>query len=120
MKMNKIKVSLNRECPCNSGEKYKKCCMGKLSEDQEEYFGYLQYFDKIKNKLIGWFFIELDEDEKDYYAQKFGVKNAEVIAKKENPAEFFEWLFYQAKDKKTNEKDFGVGGYGFWERKNIK
>ena len=94
--------------------------MGKLSEDQEEYFGYLQYFDKIKNKLIGWFFIELDEDEKDYYAQKFGVKNAEVIAKKENPAEFFEWLFYQAKDKKTNEKDFGVGGYGFWERKNIK
>jgi hypothetical protein len=103
MKMNKIKVSLNRECPCNSGEKYKKCCMGKISEEQEEYFGYLQYFDKIKTKLIGWFFIELEDEEKDFYAKQFGVKNAEVIAKKENPAEFFEWLFYQARDRKTNE-----------------
>ena len=45
---------------------------------------------------------------------------AELKNIRENPAEFFEWLFYQAKDKKTNEKDFGVGGYGFWERKNIK
>ncbi len=101
--MEKIRVSLNRECPCNSGEKYKKCCMGKLLEDQQEYFGYLQYFNKIKNKLISWFWIELNNNEKDYYAREFGVKNADVIAKKENPAEFFEWLFYQAKDKKTNE-----------------
>lgn len=113
--MEKIRVSLNRECPCNSGEKYKKCCMGKLSKDQQEYFGYLQYFDKIKNKLIGWFWIELDDDEKDYYAKEFGVKNAEVIAKKENPAEFFEWLFYQAKDKKTNENILKViiEGYAY-------
>ncbi len=101
--MKKIRLSLNQECPCNSGEKYKKCCMGTLSEDQEEYFGYLQYFNKIKNKLIRWFWVELDNSEKDCYAKKFGVKNAEVIANKENPAEFFEWLFYQAKSKQTNE-----------------
>lgn len=101
--MEKIRISLNRECPCNSGEKYKKCCMGKLSKDQEEYFGYLQYFDKIKDKLVGWFWLELDNDEKNFYAKEFGVKNIDIIAKKENPAEFFEWLFYQAKDKKTNE-----------------
>jgi len=106
--MNKIKIILNRECPCNSGEKYKKCCKGKLSEEQEEYFSYLQYFDKIKTKLIGWFFLKLEDNEKDYYAKEFGVKSAEVIAKKDNPAEFFEWLFYQAKDKKTSEKVLNI------------
>jgi uncharacterized protein YchJ len=36
MKMNKIRVSLNRECPCNSGEKYKKCC---LEKDTKKYGG---------------------------------------------------------------------------------
>jgi len=106
--MNKIKAVLNRECPCNSGEKYKKCCMGKISEEQEEYFGFLQYFNKIKDRLIEWFFMELDKEERDYYSKKFGVKNAEAVAKKDNPAEFFEWLFYQAKDKQTNEKVLNI------------
>ena len=101
--MNKIKISLNHECPCRSGKKYKKCCMGRISEEQEEYFSFLQYFDKIKDKLIEWFWLELEDSEREYYARTFGVKNTETIKKQKNPAEFFEWLFYQAKDKETNE-----------------
>ena len=98
-----IKLSLNRECPCKSGKKYKKCCMGKLSEDQEEYFGFLQYFDKIKDKLMDWFWLELEDNERDYYARAFGFEDSEIIKEQENPAEFFEWLFYQAKEKETDD-----------------
>lgn len=101
--MERIRISLNGACPCRSGEKYKKCCMGKISSEQEDYFGYLQYFDKIKNKLIRWFFLELKQEEQIYYAKKFGVKNVAVIKRQDNPARFFEWLFYEAKNKETNE-----------------
>lgn len=101
--MEKIKVSLNRDCPCRSGEKYKNCCMGTISEEQEEYFGFLQYFDKIKDKLIAWFWVELEEHEREYYTKEFGAESVEEIRKQENPAEFFEWLFYQAKDMETKE-----------------
>lgn len=101
--MNKLNISLNAECPCRSGEKYKKCHLGKLSKEQEEYFAFLQYNNKIKDKLLRWFFHNLEVEEQDYYAGKFGVENIEVIKYQDNPAEFFEWLFYQAKEKNTNE-----------------
>jgi|SRR3989344_1462652 len=102
--MEKLHISLNAECPCYSGEKYKKCHMGKLSLEQEEYFAFLQYNNKIKNKLLRWFTLELSIDEQNYYAKGFGVKDIMVIFDQENPAEFFEWLFYQANERNSNEK----------------
>ena len=51
----KLHISLNAECPCQSEEKYKKCHMGKISPEQEEYFAFLQYDNRIKNKLLRGF-----------------------------------------------------------------
>lgn len=50
-----------------------------------------------------WFWTDLNDFERDYYAKEFGVKNIKIIESKDNPAEFFEWLFYQAREKETKD-----------------
>ncbi|WP_276850611.1 SEC-C metal-binding domain-containing protein [Enterocloster lavalensis] len=30
-----MKIGRNDECPCGSGKKYKRCCLGKLTKENE-------------------------------------------------------------------------------------
>lgn len=36
MKFYQIKVGRNEPCPCSSGEKFKKCCWGKINQGEFE------------------------------------------------------------------------------------
>ena len=58
-----FKPSRNAECLCGSEKKYKFCCIGKLPENIENYYGLLQKEGIIKNKLMRWFSENLTEEE---------------------------------------------------------
>ena len=98
-----MQISNNAKCPCNSGEKYKKCCKGKITEEQEEYYALLSTEKKIKDKLVSIATIEFSKDILDTYSLKF---NNEHFGDENNgfnfPA-FFEWFFLEAKTE-TGEK----------------
>jgi hypothetical protein len=49
------KISRNDPCPCGSGKKYKKCCLGKDIERQQSgtYHDYcLKIVDSLRNKIL--------------------------------------------------------------------
>jgi hypothetical protein len=84
----------NEKCPCQSGKKYKKCCMyraeigtirpdEKIPETPEE----IAAFEAEFNRLVGWYcnaqrdpeFIEFMHDEKDAADWSLGDKGLEII-----------------------------------------
>ncbi|MBI2631630.1 SEC-C domain-containing protein [Candidatus Pacearchaeota archaeon] len=101
-----MKISNNAQCPCNSGEKYKKCCKGKLTEEQEKYYALLSTEGKIKDKLVRIVSIELGKDILDAYSLKFNNKHFGDKDNGFNPSAFFEWFFLEAK-KEREEKILG-------------
>lgn len=93
MKLN-LKMSLNASCPCNSGKKYKMCCMGKLTSMQENYFGFLNKQKIIKDKISKWIASYLSEDDLQIYIDEFNCgKNPDEF----NDIAFFDWLFFEAR-----------------------
>ncbi len=99
-----LQPSKNAECQCRSGEKYKKCCMGKISKKQEEYFGLLQKQARIKDKLMNWCMAHFPEDELNNYFYEFAEKNLREAKNENEITAFFDWFFLDARHKPTNEK----------------
>ena len=49
----KNKIGRNQKCPCNSGKKFKKCCINKIiTEKENENRKYLDGHDTLSNNLI--------------------------------------------------------------------
>ena len=92
-----LQMSKNAHCPCNSGKKYKLCCMGSLTEEQEKYYAFLNKQRIIKDKLIGWVMSHLSVDEIDDYTYSFDKKQFRDYEKIEERISFFDWLFLEAK-----------------------
>ena len=93
----KLQMSKNALCPCHSGEKYKACCMGSLTKEQEEYYAFLNKQKIIKNKLISWILSHLRADEIDDYAYSFDKKPFRDYEGSEEKISFFDWLLLEAK-----------------------
>ena len=103
-----FKPSRNAECLCGSEKKYKFCCIGKLPENIENYYGLLQKEGIIKNKLMRWFSENLTEEEIDDYSYDFNGKKFSELEGEGNITSFLDWFFLEAKDKNGNEKFLGM------------
>lgn len=103
-----FKISKNAPCPCNSGLKYKKCCMENLTKEQERYYGLLQKENLIKEKLVGWAHNDFGEEELDKYAYEFDKKTFGELISKGDSLHFFDWFFMEAVDKEKGEKILNI------------
>lgn len=92
----RFKPSKNALCPCNSGETYKKCCMGTLSEEQEEYYWLLQKEKIIKDKIIHRQDPEIRGRISSYLQVYLNDINQGGELNKDKRMLFFDWLFYEA------------------------
>ena len=99
-----FKIGKNAPCPCQSGEKYKKCCRGKLNESQEEYYGLLRRHGIIKNKLLIWVSSNFNPDDLDKYVNEFNGKRLENLESTENEVNFFDWFFLECIHREIGEK----------------
>ena len=108
----KRKPSKNAPCQCGSGEKYKKCCMGSLQQEKEEYFWLLQKERAIKDKIM--FAQEtLIKDKISFFLQKFmNETNQSGELKQDRRMQFFDWLFYDACSEKGEK-------FGLWVASNF-
>ena len=98
-----MKISNNTSCPCNSGEKYKKCCMGKLSQGEEQYYALLMFEKKLKDKLMDIVLTEFGKGMLDEYSLKLNGKNFGDEESGFNFLHFFEWFFLEAKHPSGNK-----------------
>ncbi|MEA2037326.1 MAG: SEC-C domain-containing protein [Nanoarchaeota archaeon] len=96
--MNKIelKLSKNAPCPCSSGKKYKKCCMGEISEEHDTYYALLHKESIVKDMLVRWASQNFDYDELNTYANEFNKKNFNELESDEEITPFFDWFFLEA------------------------
>ena len=92
-----LQMSKNAPCQCHSGEKYKACCMGKLSFAQEQYFALLNKERIIKDKLISWIMSNLTEDEIDDYCCSFNGRKYKEYKENKEKISFLDWMFLEAK-----------------------
>ena len=90
-----FQLSKNADCPCNSGKKYKLCCMGKLSKEHEQYYGLLHKEGIIKNKLVGWVKSYFSDEELDDFVYEFNKKHF-IDFDMGGVTLFFDWLFLEA------------------------
>lgn len=97
-------LSKNAECPCDSGKKYKLCCMGKLIKEHENYYALLRKEGIIKNKLMMLARGNFDDEEMDEYAYEFNKQKFENIESDNEIANFFDWFFLEAVNKKENKR----------------
>lgn len=97
-------LSKNVECPCYSGKKYKLCCIGKLAQSQEHYYALLHKEGIIKNKLMMLTRENFDDEEMDEYAYEFNKQKFENIESDNEIANFFDWFFLEAVNKKENKR----------------
>ncbi len=117
-----MKIGRNHPCPCGSGKKYKKCCIGTLPDYLEKYYGLVHQEGVIKNKLMAWAVQNFTDDELDQYAQEFNGEKFHPLMEKGGGSisSFFDWFFLEAvhKDEKIrilevirgNFSDFFEGG----------
>jgi hypothetical protein len=91
-----LKMSKNAECPCGSGEKYKKCCRGKISAEHEAYYAILSMQSTVKQKLLWWINKNLSEEEMNQYAKQFNGTTLKECLSEKNFIWFYEWLFTEA------------------------
>lgn len=98
-----MSISRNQPCPCGSGKKYKRCCMGKLPEFLEEYYGLLRKEEILKDRIFSWAIKSFTTEELDDYAHEFcGKELSEVGA--EMQAFFLDWFLFGALHKNENMK----------------
>ena len=91
-----FQLSKNSDCPCNSGKKYKLCCIGKLSKEHEQYYGLLHKEGIIKNKLVRWARFYFSNEELDNYVYEFNKKHLIDLESDGQITPFFDWLFLEA------------------------
>lgn len=97
-------LSKNVECPCDSGKKYKMCCIEKLSREHEEYYGLLNKEKIIKGKIVDWAMQNFSQDELDEYVYEFNGKTFEELKSDGKITEFFDWFFLESIHKEEGEK----------------
>ncbi len=99
-----LNLSKNAECPCYSGKKYKMCCMGKIPQSKEHYYALLHKEGVIRNKLMMLVRENFDDEEMDEYAYEFNKKKFKDIESDNDIANFFDWFFLEAVNKKENKR----------------
>lgn len=99
-----FQLSKNADCPCNSGKKYKMCCLGELSKEHEQYYGLLHKEGIIKNKLLGWAKSYFSDDELDDYVYEFNQKHFIDLDMGKEITPFFDWLFLEAIHKEEGKR----------------
>jgi len=92
-----MKISNNTLCPCNSGKKYKKCCMGKLGLEEEQYYALLMFEKKLKDKLVNIVLTEFGAEMLEEYSLKLNGKHFGDEKSGFTFLHFFEWFFLEAK-----------------------
>ena len=110
-----FQLSKNANCPCNSGNKYKLCCMGKLSKEHEQHYGLLHKEGIIKNKLVGWTKSYFTNEELDDFVYEFNKKHFIDLDMEKEVTPFFDWLFLEAiyKEEEKRILDIIIDNYSY-------
>ncbi len=101
--MGRLRISRNQPCPCGSGKKYKRCCMGKLPEFLEEYYGLLRKEGILKDKIFSWTIKRFTREELADYAKEFCGKDLPEV-EEEMRVFFLDWFLFGAVHKKENKR----------------
>ncbi len=92
-----LAIGRNARCLCNSGEKYKNCCLGSLTSEQEEYYGLLHKEELIKEKLVNIIFGMLSDKKLDEYVYRFNKKKFRDLSQPDITS-FFDWFFLECEE----------------------